>query len=245
MLRQPFSSAPTILLVSLLASFSSPGRALEVEIRPESPTDQDVISFRVVGESRCHLDWLTPVLWQGVIRLYSQRTDISDVCPGGPWSIDQTFLLGPMRQGVYPVEVASEGQLIHRTIVVSPPGPTLRLLDDRFEVFARFFPRESTLPHLASARPLTERSGVLWFFERENAELTVKLVDGRVVNDRFWLFVASLTDLGYEVVVRDYGAPGGASAEDPPASFTEDVFEVAAGTNQNILDVDTILGSTP
>ena len=39
-------------------------------------------------------------------------------------------------------------------------------------------------------------SGLLWFFERENAEALVKVLNGCPINGHRWVFVAPVTDLG-------------------------------------------------
>jgi hypothetical protein len=46
-------------------------------------------------------------------------------------------------------------------------------------------------------------SGMFWFFDQENWEVLVKVLDGCGVNGRFWVFAASTTDLGYAIRVED------------------------------------------
>ena len=46
-------------------------------------------------------------------------------------------------------------------------------------------------------------SEMFWFFDRNNWEVLVKVLDGCAVNDRFWVFAASTTDLGYLIRVED------------------------------------------
>ncbi|REJ84186.1 MAG: hypothetical protein DWQ36_17340 [Acidobacteria bacterium] len=46
-------------------------------------------------------------------------------------------------------------------------------------------------------------SGSFWFFTADNVEVTVKVLDGRPLNQRFWIFGGSLTDLDYTVEVLD------------------------------------------
>ncbi len=53
------------------------------------------------------------------------------------------------------------------------------------------------------AFPLTHDAGAFWFFSANNLELVVKVVDGRSVNGRFWIFGAGLTDVAYELAVTD------------------------------------------
>jgi hypothetical protein len=55
----------------------------------------------------------------------------------------------------------------------------------------------------AVAVPLTGLSGAMWFFSPNNLELILKVVDGRVVNGKFWVFVGGLTDVEYDLIVTD------------------------------------------
>ncbi len=45
----------------------------------------------------------------------------------------------------------------------------------------------------------SSQSGILWFFSRENAEVLVKVLDGCEHNGHRWVFVAPVTDLGFEL----------------------------------------------
>lgn len=88
-----------------------------------------------------------------------------------------------------------------RSACVSGPT-TLCLSGGRFEVSATFgsLPGES-LP--AIGVPLTEASGLFWFYSPDNLELVVKLVDACDDLDRVWLFAAGLTDREVHLRVRD------------------------------------------
>jgi hypothetical protein len=46
-------------------------------------------------------------------------------------------------------------------------------------------------------------SAVLEFFDAENWELLVKVLDGRAINDHFWVFAAAATDVEYDLTVTD------------------------------------------
>lgn len=79
----------------------------------------------------------------------------------------------------------------------------------------------------------TNDSGLFWFFDRDNWEVLVKVLDGCALNGRVWVFAASTTDLGYAIrvedtatgEVREYRAEPGA-----PASAVTDMeaFEACA-----------------
>ncbi len=47
------------------------------------------------------------------------------------------------------------------------------------------------------------QSGLLWFFDRGNAEVLIKVLDGCSHNDRRWVFVAPVTDVAFNLHVTD------------------------------------------
>jgi hypothetical protein len=55
----------------------------------------------------------------------------------------------------------------------------------------------------AISHPLTLDTGAFWFFDPGNLELTLKVLDGCGVNQRFWVFLTGVTDVGVEVTVED------------------------------------------
>ncbi|MDE2849505.1 MAG: hypothetical protein OXP74_02680 [Acidobacteriota bacterium] len=48
----------------------------------------------------------------------------------------------------------------------------------------------------------SSQSGLLYFFERDNAEVLIKVLDGCGVNGHRWVFVAPVTDLAFNLVVE-------------------------------------------
>jgi CSLREA domain-containing protein len=81
-------------------------------------------------------------------------------------------------------------------------GATLCLREGRFRVEVQW-----TVPQSGSgsgnAVPLTDESGYFWFFDPSNVELTLKVLDGCGVNNRFWVFMSGLTNVGVVVTVTD------------------------------------------
>ena len=49
----------------------------------------------------------------------------------------------------------------------------------------------------------TDNTGVFWFFEHENWELLIKMIDACAYNDHYWVFGAGATDVRYVVTVED------------------------------------------
>lgn len=80
---------------------------------------------------------------------------------------------------------------------------SLCLNNQRFSVTVDWNVVEQSTSGHATAVALTPDTGYFWFFTPNNVELTVKVVDGRAFNNRFWVFGGSLSNVGYTVRVRD------------------------------------------
>jgi len=79
---------------------------------------------------------------------------------------------------------------------------TLCLLNGRFEVRAAF--RGFSLEHgVGRLRSLSGGSGYVTFFNPANLEVLLKMIDGRTLNDHFWLFYGSLSNVGYVITASD------------------------------------------
>lgn len=80
---------------------------------------------------------------------------------------------------------------------------TLCLNDHRFE--ARINWKDyNDLMGVGRVEPLdSDDSGLYWFFDRDNLEMLVKVLDGCGINDRFWVFAAATTDVEYTLTVTD------------------------------------------
>ncbi|MEO1368183.1 MAG: beta-propeller fold lactonase family protein, partial [Acidobacteriota bacterium] len=49
----------------------------------------------------------------------------------------------------------------------------------------------------------SDESGMFWFFDPQNWEMLVKVLDGCAFNDRFWVFTAATTNVGFTLTVTD------------------------------------------
>jgi len=88
------------------------------------------------------------------------------------------------------------------------PGPnTLCLNEGRFRVETEWeTPQGGT--GVGFARPLTDDTGTFWFFEEENIEMVVKVIDACVDPfNRFWVFAGGLTNVGVHLTVTDTEVP--------------------------------------
>lgn len=85
-------------------------------------------------------------------------------------------------------------------------GTALCLLDGRFEVRASWrnpHPPFGHGPAAAKAAPGSDVTGLFTFFDPQNVELVVKMLDGRTVNGAFWHFYGALSDVEYWISAFD------------------------------------------
>lgn len=85
------------------------------------------------------------------------------------------------------------------------PGEPILLGEGRFRVRASwqdFWGRSG----LARGCRLGEQSALFSFFNEENVELVVKVLDGCAVNGRYWIYTTALTNVAVDLVVEDLGA---------------------------------------
>jgi hypothetical protein len=98
-----------------------------------------------------------------------------------------------------------------------PADLVLRLRDNRFTVQVDWEAGDGTQGQGHALR-LTEDSGYFWFFDEDNIELVVKVLDACAPPfSRFWVFAAGLTNVDTTITVTDthrsqskqYHSPGG------------------------------------
>ena len=79
--------------------------------------------------------------------------------------------------------------------------------DDRFEVTVAWKgPRGAT--GAGVPKRLTDDTGYFWFFDRDNVELVVKVLDAAAVDQRYWVFYGALSNVEYEMTVVDTAVEG-------------------------------------
>jgi hypothetical protein len=98
--------------------------------------------------------------------------------------------------------VCSAGDLLVRTLRVGCEPGKLCLRGGRFELSLTTSDPRVT-PRSAEAYQLTTDTGYFWFFAADNVEVVAKVLDGRAVNGHYWVFFGGLTDLAFELTVRD------------------------------------------
>ena len=84
-----------------------------------------------------------------------------------------------------------------------PDEETLCLHDDRYELRADWWTGDGNSGAALVVPKATRDSGLFRFFDADNWEVLIKVLDGCAVNGHHWVYGASTTDLGYEIRVRD------------------------------------------
>jgi len=83
------------------------------------------------------------------------------------------------------------------------PGPRRLCLDgNRFAIEASWtdFTGRSGVGRSVA---LSAETGYFWFFNPASVETVIKIIDGRPVNGKFWLFYGALSDVAYTLTVTD------------------------------------------
>ena len=83
------------------------------------------------------------------------------------------------------------------------PSPTSLCPQNRFRVTVDFIDPRTGFTGQGHAVSLTNDTGVFWFFDPNNLELMVKVLDGSGVNGHFWVFYGALSDVDYTIKVTD------------------------------------------
>jgi hypothetical protein len=82
------------------------------------------------------------------------------------------------------------------------PSPTsLCLRGNRIRVQATW--RSGGQNGQGRVRKITDDTGAFWFFDSENVEVLVKVLDACGFNQRFWVFASGLTDVAVTLTVTD------------------------------------------
>ncbi len=84
----------------------------------------------------------------------------------------------------------------------TPAPQRLCLNGDRFAVTAAWTDFDDR-SGVGIAQELTDDTGYFWFFGAANVEVVLKVLDGRGVNGKFWVFYGALSNVEYTLTVTD------------------------------------------
>ena len=105
---------------------------------------------------------------------------------------------------------------------------TTCLQNSRFEVKANWWKADGEAGAANVVGEGTDDSGLFRFFDPENWEILVKVLDGCGINGRTWVLGASTTDLGYRIVVTDTVTGESRSYENEPGQPAPAIVDTKA-----------------
>ena len=117
-------------------------------------------------------------------------------------------------QGLPLVSARTEARAATATCVPTPGK--LCLQGDRFAVTAAW---KDFAGHTGTAVALTADTGYFWFFSPTNVEVVAKVLDGRGLNGKFWLFYGALSNVEYTLTVTDTQTGAVKTYKNPSGQF--------------------------
>ena len=99
-----------------------------------------------------------------------------------------------------------------------PSQNTLCLGDGRFRVTAAWQDFEGGTGN-GVAGHLSDDTGTFWFFDEQNVELLIKILDGTDFNGHQWVFYASLSNVEFSVTVEDLETGQQKTYRNPAGTF--------------------------
>lgn len=117
--------------------------------------------------------------------------------------------------------------LVERSASCLPDADTACLLDGRFRVDVEWtdFSYVDHVALVASAG--TPDSALFYWNDPNNWELLIKAIDACSFNDKFWIYLAAATNVGYEITVTDTVAGG------PPKIYSNPLGTLAPAINDS------------
>lgn len=89
------------------------------------------------------------------------------------------------------------------TAATCNPTPTsLCLNGSRFRIEVEWKDFQGNMG-VGQAVPLTSDTGYFWFFDDDNVELIIKVLDGRTLTGHWWIFYGALSSVEYRITVTD------------------------------------------
>ena len=204
-----------------------------VLVSPALPTTADQVTV-FVSIVACNFRISSQV--QG--NIITITTETLDPCPPGippdPGGETQVTF-GPLPPGSYTMNVVYKNQTTDtRALFVGKPSTQLSLFKGRFAASVILTNADVTVP--GQAVQVSDSSGYFWFFDKDNVEITIKMVDAITINGHFWVFVSSGTDQPFTLLIFDTWL---CESSMPRPGCPSRTYQGVAGLNANFIDFST------
>jgi hypothetical protein len=207
------ASAQELIVVPMGAASSGP-RQITAEAIPAAPSNLQAFT---VSSNQINLTWVDNSSDEAEFRLEfrTSATSYQDVGTSIPANVTgaQVHGLAPSTtyffriksrnasgDSAYSNEASATTQPSTSACVTSPTAMCLN--GGRFRVEASFRTSQGQSGQ-AHAVQLVEDSGYLWFFNPNNIEVVVKVLNACTVNNRYWVFAGGLTNVEVQLIVTD------------------------------------------
>jgi hypothetical protein len=143
----------------------------------------------------------------GAVRRYINPAgvlgSVADTQAFGPLG---SHLPGVVTAGPAPVDSNSPRMGLRKATAegsCAPSGTRLCLNDGRFAVEARWKDFQGNTGTGKAVTLAGGDTGYFWFFDASNVEVMLKVLDGRPLNGKFWVFYGALSSVEYTLTVTD------------------------------------------
>ena len=123
----------------------------------------------------------------------------------------------PVAPGDYALAVGASTVATAKVTGSCTAGPYLCLNNNRFRAEVAW--KANGGSGAGQAVALSGDTGYFWFFDPANAELVVKVLDGRGANNHFWVFYGALTNVEYTLRITDTVTGNVKTYTNPPGRF--------------------------
>ncbi len=205
----------------------------DIETDPDAARIGDSVTAVVRGSDACP-HFTGPPTVEGRLTSIPYSGQCS-ILPPGPSPFELHADLGALDPGDHVVQVVDgKGSVLasHRFRVRPAgscvPGDTVLCLgDNRFQVEATW--HTASASGQARAVRQTVDSGAFWFFDPDNLELMVKVLDNcRAKTPRYWVFASGLTNVEVRLTVTDTGSGKTWERDSPLGERFQPLFDTNA-----------------
>lgn len=198
-------SPTTTTHYTLRATNSSGSTSASIQVRVEnSSSDKPLIQSFTVTPSTIEPGGSAVLAWT------TSNADLVSIDPGvGSVATTGSHIVAPLVTTSYRLTAFRGSESVSAVVTVSvadgacrPSDDTLCLNHARFRINVNWKDFQG-LEGIGHGDTLTRDTGQFWFFNPENVELVIKVLDGRPINGRFWVFYGALSNVEYTITVTD------------------------------------------